>query len=335
MTGPAATTAPCCVCAAPGGNKCTSCRARHYCSKKCQLVDWKRGHSKACPDLAASQKSAVDEAADVGASPAGRGWPDWRGNCALCSEVLAVQGACFSSCCAKKTCAACYDAATLEDKRCPVCRSETWKSEAEWFQRMDKHVVDGNAEAQVVLAASYRDGLMGLTIDLKQAFRLYTLAAAQGSAEAQDELGRCYGSGHGVAMHLETAAQLHRRAADQGLPSAQYHVGVLFYEGRGVAQSQIEAATWFGLSAAQGHAGSLSNLGACHANGHGGHADAAAAADKLEYYLAKRYGPIPAAGGAPSMAPKANPWADDAVKMVVLSKGTVKPSLPHTAGRSR
>ncbi|KAJ1455094.1 hypothetical protein M885DRAFT_617452 [Pelagophyceae sp. CCMP2097] len=57
---------------------------------------------------------------------------------------------------------------------------------------------------------------------------------------------------------------------------------------------------------------------------------------KVENLIVRREcGPVSAAGGAPSMAPKANPRADDAVKMVVLSKGTVKPPLPRTADRSR
>jgi hypothetical protein len=48
---PVAAPKPCCVCDEPGGKHCTKCKSRHYCSKACQLVDWKRGHNKACEQL--------------------------------------------------------------------------------------------------------------------------------------------------------------------------------------------------------------------------------------------------------------------------------------------
>ena len=54
---------PCCVCDGPGGKHCTKCKSRHYCSKKCQLVDWHEGGHKAqCRQLAADfQDRLLDE----------------------------------------------------------------------------------------------------------------------------------------------------------------------------------------------------------------------------------------------------------------------------------
>jgi len=59
----AATRAPCCVCDAPGVKHCTKCKSRHYCSKACQLVDWKEGgHKEQCKQLAAKfQDRLLDE----------------------------------------------------------------------------------------------------------------------------------------------------------------------------------------------------------------------------------------------------------------------------------
>ncbi|KAJ1461258.1 hypothetical protein M885DRAFT_267022 [Pelagophyceae sp. CCMP2097] len=43
---------PCCICDEPGGKRCTTCKSRCYCSKACQLVDWKeRGHKAQCKQL--------------------------------------------------------------------------------------------------------------------------------------------------------------------------------------------------------------------------------------------------------------------------------------------
>ncbi|KAJ1456087.1 hypothetical protein M885DRAFT_616617 [Pelagophyceae sp. CCMP2097] len=54
MDAPPAAPKPCCVCAAPGGKHCTLCKSRHYCSKACQVIDWKeRGHKEQCKQMAA------------------------------------------------------------------------------------------------------------------------------------------------------------------------------------------------------------------------------------------------------------------------------------------
>ncbi|KAJ1450542.1 hypothetical protein M885DRAFT_621604 [Pelagophyceae sp. CCMP2097] len=59
----AAAPKPCCVCDAHGGKHCTKCKSRHYCSKKCQLVDWNEGgHKEQCRQLTAKfQDRPLDE----------------------------------------------------------------------------------------------------------------------------------------------------------------------------------------------------------------------------------------------------------------------------------
>ncbi|KAJ1451299.1 hypothetical protein M885DRAFT_468543 [Pelagophyceae sp. CCMP2097] len=53
MGDPPAAPKPCCVCDEPGCKHCTKCKSRHYCSKKCQLVDWnKGGHKAQCRQMA-------------------------------------------------------------------------------------------------------------------------------------------------------------------------------------------------------------------------------------------------------------------------------------------
>jgi TPR repeat protein len=295
---PAAAPPPCCVCDAPGGKHCTACKSRHYCSKTCQLVDWKRGHSKACRKLAAEfrnrLRTPVPEKApreapaiveDVlradGANAAPRlsavqaasalsdDAPSWRDTCAICLDALPLEGQkTFYTCCAQSICTVCHVKCIQHDERCPLCRALAPTS-AEWLPRLQKHVDRGNAEAQVMLGTEYFRGGMGLQQNFKRAVQLLQLAAAQRQAVAQNNLGSCYAKGQGVKIDHKTAALWYRRAAEQGYHLAQCNLGMSSFNGEGVAQSYEEAVRWWRLAAAQDNPQALYNLGTCHANGHG------------------------------------------------------------------
>ncbi len=56
--------------------------------------------------------------------------------------------------------------------------------------------------------------------DLEKAFQLYQLAADQGLAQAQCNLGFCYEYGSGVAQDLKKAVQMYQLAVNQGLAEA-------------------------------------------------------------------------------------------------------------------
>ncbi|KAJ1461382.1 hypothetical protein M885DRAFT_611658 [Pelagophyceae sp. CCMP2097] len=286
---PAAGPKPCCVCAAPGGKQCAKCKSRHYCSKACQLLDWKRGHKAACAPLVAESQgrlfgSLSAEAARASAEgvvpadsdgpPAGvpdDASPDWRGTCAICLDVFPGEAGAqtFLDCCCKRLCTACSDECLRHDERCPLCRAPPSDSNADSTRRLQEHAARGNAEARVQLGCAFRKGEMGLEQSFERAFQMYELAAAQGHAGAQSELGMLYDQGAGTKIDHKTAAHWYRRAAEQGFPYAQYNLGELFYIGKGVAQSHDEAVRWWRLAAAQGYSKALYNLGACHANGEG------------------------------------------------------------------
>jgi TPR repeat protein len=71
-------------------------------------------------------------------------------------------------------------------------------------------------------SAFYRDGLGNLTKDEREAARLYRLAADQGNAWAQSQLGLFYEQGRGgLSKDEREAARLYRLAADQGDAWAQ------------------------------------------------------------------------------------------------------------------
>jgi TPR repeat protein len=68
-----------------------------------------------------------------------------------------------------------------------------------------------------------------------EAVRYYGLAAAQGNADAQNNLGYCYQHGEGVAHDMVEAVRYYGLAAAQGNADAQYNLASCYERGEGVA----------------------------------------------------------------------------------------------------
>jgi len=133
-----------------------------------------------------------------------------------------------------------------------------------------------------------------------EAAKWYRLAADQGDADAQLNLGYMYLQGEGVEQSDAAALKWFRFSADRGVASAQTYLGALYYAGQGVEQSDTEAVKWYRLAAGQGYANAQSNLGYLYHKGIGveqsdaeavkwyrlaadqGHASAKRALEKLE-----------------------------------------------------
>jgi TPR repeat protein len=94
-------------------------------------------------------------------------------------------------------------------------------------------------------------------------------AAAQGKAEAQNNLGFLYAKRSGVPQDNVQAAKWYEKAAAQGLAEAQIRLGVLYVGGKGVPQDYVQARKWFEKAAAQGDAGAYLNLGLLYRDGQG------------------------------------------------------------------
>jgi TPR repeat protein len=101
--------------------------------------------------------------------------------------------------------------------------------------------------------------------DYATALRLYGSLAHQGLDVAQFNLGLMYDNGQGVSKDEAEATKWYRLAADQGRADAQYQLGHLYYKQTNYA----EAVRWFRLAADQGRADAQSNLGAMYAEGDG------------------------------------------------------------------
>ena len=105
--------------------------------------------------------------------------------------------------------------------------------------------------------------------DAAEAVRWYRLAAEQGYAAAQSNLGVMYDNGEAVRWY--------RLAAEQGYAAAQFNLGVMYANGEGVPEDDAEAVRWYRLAAEQGDATAQSNLGLMYATGEGVPKDAAEA----------------------------------------------------------
>ena len=81
--------------------------------------------------------------------------------------------------------------------------------------------------------------------------RWFRLAAAQGFAVAQFNLGGMYAIGRGVPEDDTEAVRWYRLAADQGDAFSQVILGVKYRNGEGTPQDFVEAHMWANLGALQ------------------------------------------------------------------------------------
>ena len=78
------------------------------------------------------------------------------------------------------------------------------------------------------------------------------MAAEQGSAVAQHNIGYLYFSGEGLDQDYAEAFYWFKLAAEQGYPPAAGNLGQMYYDGLGVEVDKIEAYAWLATALAQG-----------------------------------------------------------------------------------
>ena len=135
----------------------------------------------------------------------------------------------------------------------------------------------GDVDAQFTLGTLYffsqilfaNGGRVGPESDPAEAAKWYRLAAEQGHAIAQNNLGSMYAYGRGVPQDDAKAVRWYRQAAAQGEAEAQYNLGLMYATGRGVPENDAEAVKWYRLAAEQGFTPAQNDLGLMHANGRG------------------------------------------------------------------
>ena len=136
----------------------------------------------------------------------------------------------------------------------------------------------GHADAQCNLGFMHFDGEGG-PVDFAEARRLCGLAAAQGHAKAQclRLLGCMHRKGEGGPVDFAEARRLFGLAAAQDDADAQCTLGGMHGRGQGGPADFAEARRLYGLAAAKGHAPAQATLGGMHFTGRGGPVDFAEA----------------------------------------------------------
>ena len=86
-----------------------------------------------------------------------------------------------------------------------------------------------------------------------KAFYWFGKSAEQGDADAQNELGACYGMGRGTERDDKKALHWFLKAAEQGQPTAQYNCGVYYEKGYGTEKNEDKALEWYQKAADQGY----------------------------------------------------------------------------------
>ena len=98
----------------------------------------------------------------------------------------------------------------------------------------------GDAEAQFLVAAAYRNGT-GVSKDPALSASWLRKSAEQGLAIAQFDLGLCYNLGRGVPQDYAQALAWYRKSAAQNNPSALVNLAVLYHLGNGVPKDEKQA----------------------------------------------------------------------------------------------
>jgi len=88
---------------------------------------------------------------------------------------------------------------------------------------------------------------------IKTAVKWYSLAAEQGNADAQINLGTMYDKGRGVPQDDKTAGKWFRLSAEQGNAGAQGNLGARYAFGKGVLKDYVYAHMWGNIAATNGN----------------------------------------------------------------------------------
>src|SRR5205807_2141252 len=130
-----------------------------------------------------------------------------------------------------------------EKLRCPTAPPR--------FAQVQKKAQANDAIAQTILASCYDLG-RNVAASRKENIRWLTLAANQGYAPAESDLGRIYLYGSGIPSDYPQALLWEKKAARQGEPEAQRDLAFMYEQGFGVEANPQEAMAWNRKAAEQG-----------------------------------------------------------------------------------
>jgi uncharacterized protein len=96
-------------------------------------------------------------------------------------------------------------------------------------------------------------GVALCTINYPEALKWFSRAAAQGDADAQNNLGVIFTQGDGIAVNYPEALKWFFKAATQGNAKAQYNLGVMYEFGQGVEVNYIKAYQFISIASELGY----------------------------------------------------------------------------------
>ena len=101
----------------------------------------------------------------------------------------------------------------------------------------------GDADAQYNLGTMYAEGI-GVEEDDKAAVGWYLKAAELNHPRAQYEVGLEYGVGHEVEEDNKEEVKWYCKAAEQNVPQAQFSLGSAYFFGDGVEKDVVRGYAW-------------------------------------------------------------------------------------------
>ncbi|EGB07814.1 hypothetical protein AURANDRAFT_27542, partial [Aureococcus anophagefferens] len=117
----------------------------------------------------------------------------------------------------------------------------------------------GSVDAMVDLGILYNNG-SGVKLDKKKAERLYRAAADRGDAAAQNRLGALLHS----EEKFEEAVRYYALAANQGYAAGELNLGSCYGNGQGTEVDLGKARYWYARAAAKGHETAITFLGSAY-----------------------------------------------------------------------
>ena len=114
------------------------------------------------------------------------------------------------------------------------------------------HALKGDAWAQKSMGDVYKSGKVVLQ-DYAEAVRWYKLAAQQGYAPSQSQLGNMYEKGQGVfKKDYAEALKWYKLSAEQGEEWGLVYLARMYSDGNGVARDNLKAHSLYNMAVAKG-----------------------------------------------------------------------------------
>ncbi|RHZ88949.1 hypothetical protein Glove_19g311 [Diversispora epigaea] len=136
------------------------------------------------------------------------------------------------------------------------------------FQIYSKLADKGSHVALNTVAYCYNNGL-GVEKNEKKAFELYLKSAEKGDVVAQSNVSWCYFNGIGIEKDVTKSFQWDIKSVLAGSIKGMFNVGYSYEKGMGVDKNEKEAFKWYLKSAEKGFSMAQYSLGGCYKNGYG------------------------------------------------------------------